>query len=88
MIERFSLNPVVKRHQELEILQNSFALDPDSIVPWTQNELFSRDTHKRDDVHFARIAIDGSLSRLTTSPDDIQRVAKLLEYDKLLRRLS
>lgn len=88
MVNRFSLDLALKRHQELEVLQNSFALDPDTIVPWTQDKLFGSEFHKRDVVQFARVAIDGSLSTLTTSAEDIKRIEALLNYDKVLRRLS
>lgn len=88
MIERYSFDPVIQRAQELEVLQNALALDPATLAPWTRDQLLHSDSNKQNIVRFARTAIKGVLPRLTTSPEDVNAIAKLLRHDQLLRRLS
>lgn len=88
MIDRYPFDAVAQRGRDLEVLHNSLAMDTDAIVPWTQAELFHPDSNKKDVVRFARVAINGAISRLTTSPEDIKKIDRILRYDKTLGRFS
>ena len=71
-------------YRALEVRQNAFALDPETLEPWyKETAIFDFPEKKRRGL-IARAAIDSQLSILTTSQEDVATIVTLLTLKKSL----
>jgi hypothetical protein len=73
-------------HHELEYKQNAFALDPNLIPELYYDDVERSEEAQQAHVALTRYAIDEQIRILTPSPKDKETLAKLLIFDRELRK--